>query len=209
MVYHCGNDELTEFPLISFLLEGDGHKILIDTGGSEPDGEKWMPYVRADNQTLDAQLREHSVAPETIDSVFFTHLHWDHVGNNTCVPHAKFYVQREEYCFIQETDRPGYERELVLASEYQLLDGDHENVLPGISVLFTPGHSVGSQTIVVETDDGPVALAGDLIPTWENIELGLPNGGNYDLDIIRASMERVCKLGIKILPGHEKKLFAP
>lgn len=208
MIDHCGSDAPTEFPLISFLLEGDGRRILVDTGGSEPDGKKWMPYVRTDSQTLEAQLRQHGVEPGAIDSVFFTHLHWDHAGNNACLPNAKFYVQREEYRFIRDADQPGYERDLALASEYELLDGDLENVLPGISVLFTPGHSVGSQTIVVETGNGRVALAGDLIPTWENMELGLPNGGNYDLSVIQTSMKQVCGLGIKILPGHEKKIFA-
>lgn len=203
MIYHCGSDEPTKFPLLSFLLKGNGHKILVDTGGSDPDGQKWMPYERPEDQRLEAQLMRHGVAPQEIDCVFFTHLHWDHAGGNSCLKHAVFYVQRKEYEAIRIEDLPGCERSLVLASQYELLDGDQEQILPGISVLLTPGHSLGSQTILAETSSGLCALAGDLIPTFENIESGLPNGGNYDIDVITDSMKRVCALNASIIPGHE------
>lgn len=202
MLYRCGSDAPTEFPLIAFLLEGEGHRYVIDTGGSRP-GDKWMPYVRPAEQEIDEQLRRCGTEPKEIEAVLFTHLHWDHAGNNASFPNARFYVQRAEYEPISKEALPGFERELVMANAYELIDGDMENVLPGISVLLTPGHSLGSQTIVVNTPEGKTAVVGDLIPTYENIELGIPNGGNYDIDIITRSMRRVLALGYRILPGHD------
>ena len=205
MVYGAG-DELTEFPLLAFYLEGNGHKILVDTGGSAPDGAHWMPYTRPPEESLPAALAAIGVSPHEIDSVFFTHLHWDHAGNNHLLTNATFYAQRAEYKAILEKDLPGYERDLVLKSSYTLLDGDIHGVLPGISVYLTPGHSVGSQSIVAQAPSGPVVLAGDLIPTYENIEKHVPNGGNYDLKVITDSVDRVLALGGKIFPGHERAL---
>src|SRR5512140_3120332 len=42
-----------DFPLISYYLEGAEHKIIVDTGGTKPDGVKWQPYFRPENETLD------------------------------------------------------------------------------------------------------------------------------------------------------------
>ena len=203
MLYGCGDDTLSDFPLIAYYLNGFGHSLLIDTGGSAPDGVKWMPYVQTPEQTLDRALRKIGVEPETIDGVIYTHLHWDHAGGGALLPWAAHYVQRAEYDFISETDRPGYERDLILKSTYVKLDGDCD-LLPGISVLLTPGHSVGSQCVIVQTASGPVVLAGDLIPTCENIfgNCLIPNGGNYDAAVTIASMKRIMALGYPVFPGH-------
>ena len=56
MVYQA-SDTITDFPLIAWLLEGQNAKILVDTGGSAPDGKHWMPYTRKDSEALDAALR--------------------------------------------------------------------------------------------------------------------------------------------------------
>ncbi len=209
MVYACGDDRPTDFPLVAYYLEGGGHKILVDTGGSAPDGVHWMPYERPADESLDAALRKIGVSPAEIDTVLFTHLHWDHAGNNALLPNARFLVQRLEYEFVaSEGEKPGFERELVLRSRYELLDGDCA-VLDGISVLLAPGHSVGSQCVLVDTDEGKKLLTGDLIPTFENwrAEPKLPNGGYYDLDVIRTSVEKIGALGCDILPGHDALVF--
>lgn len=196
------DSELIDFPLLVFLLESKERNVLIDTGGSAPDGVRWMPYRRAENETIEAKLAERGLTPEDIDAVFFTHLHWDHCGDNAAFKNADLYAQRLEYDFIAAEDHIGYDRDLTLQSEYKLLDGDTENVLPGISVILTPGHSVGSQSIIVQTEDGPVVFSGDMIPTYENIRLHVPNGGNYDRDVIMNSMDRVIALGYKVYTGH-------
>ena len=208
MLFQCGDDTPTEFPLISFLLVGeDGRKFLVDTGGSTPDGKRWMPYWRPVNQNLENKLEEHGISPDEIEGVFFTHLHWDHAGNNALFKNAKFYVQKQEYLSVTERHMPGFEKELVLKSTYFLLDGDQTDIVPGISAVLTPGHSEGSQTIIVDTPAGKTAIAGDLFPTFENVSLKIPGGVHYDFDTNVASMNKVLSLGITILPGHEMSLI--
>lgn len=203
MIYHCGDDTPMTFPLISFLLEGNGHKVLVDTGGSVPDGQKWMPYARSEKENLVEALRVHGVSPEEIDTVFFTHLHWDHAGGNDSLVNARFFAQKKEYDYIKDEERPGFERDLVIQKSYQLLAGNVENVIEGVSVILTPGHSVGSQSIVVDSENGMCVIAGNLFPTFYNVEHCIPNGGNYDVEIITDSMKKVLALGFPVLPGHE------
>lgn len=207
MVYQS-NDTIMEFPLVAWLLEGQNVKLLVDTGGSAPDGQRWMPYTRKDSEALDAALRQAGTEPSEIAAVLHTHLHWDHSGNNALLTNARFYAQKLEYEFVRDELERGYDNKLVLASEYELIDGGTANVLPGISVILTPGHSVGSQCIIVNTPDGPVAIAGDLIPTYENYEKNIPNGGNYSLSVITDSMNKLRALGLPVLPGHEEGVFA-
>lgn len=194
--------EPVDFPLLCFLLENEERKILIDTGGSTPNGVNWMPYRRDASESLESRLAEYGVSPEEINAVFFTHLHWDHCGNNALFTNATFYVQKLEYDYIAVEERGGYERSLVTLSDYTLLDGNTEEVLPGISVILTPGHSVGSQSILVNTERGKVIFSGDTIPTFENIRLHVPNSANYDNDVIMNSMERILAYGYEIIPGH-------
>ena len=179
MIYQCGDSAIQDFPLIAFYLENDEHKIMVDTGGTAPDGKKWMPYQRSDNESMEAQLAAIRVDPKEIDTVILTHLHWDHAGNNTLFPNAIFYAHGDTILF------------------------------PGIRLVLTPGHSKGSQCVIVDTIDGEVGITGDLIPTYENWEADpkIPNGGNYDIEIITKSVEKIGHLCKKILPGHDNKVL--
>ena len=208
MIYKCESDELVDFPLIAFLLMGnDGSKYLVDTGGGEPCRECWMPYTRSHEQELDYQLLKHGVRPDEIQAVLFTHLHWDHAGNLSLLSNSRFIVQRTEYESVSGRDDSKVEKDSVLSHRFELLDGDKNDVLPGISVILTPGHSPGSQTVIADTYDGPVVMAGDLIPTFENMDLKLPNAEFCDLVLITESIARVMSLGIPVLPGHDMKLL--
>ena len=205
MIYQCGDSSIQDFPLIAFYLENDEHKIRVDTGGTAPDGKKWMPYQRSDNESMEAQLAAIRVDPKEIDTVILTHLHWDHAGNNTLFPNAIFYAQRFE---CENLEQPGVDVFEVSKTVYMPVDGD-TILFPGIRLVLTPGHSRGSQCVIVDTIDGEVGITGDLIPTYENWEADpkIPNGGNYDIEIITKSIEKIGHLCKKILPGHDNKVF--
>ena len=97
MSYKCGVTDIIDFPLISYYLEGNNHKIIVDTGGAPPDGVRWQPYFRTENESLDSALKAIGVSPEEIDIVILTHLHWDHASNNHLFPNAHFIVQQKEF----------------------------------------------------------------------------------------------------------------
>ena len=211
MSYNSGITDIFDFPLISYYLEGAGHKIIVDTGGTSPDGGKWQPYFRGENETLDKALQGIGVSTGEIDIVILTHLHWDHASNNHLFPSARFFVQKKEYDYLKQPEpqtKTGYESELALKTKYELVDGDH-GIISGISVVLAPGHSIGMQCVLVETRAGKYILGGDLITLLENWEASphVPNGVFYDLNMMLESLEKIDKLHGIVLPGHDQEVF--
>jgi N-acyl homoserine lactone hydrolase len=93
-----------------------------------------------------------------VSCVINTHLHFDHCGGNRRYAGLPTYVQRAE---LAASEGPDYVTEWArfAGANYVELDGDAD-LCPGVSVLATPGHTVGHQAVVVETEDGRVVLAG-------------------------------------------------
>ena len=96
-----------------------------------------------------------------IDLVVNTHLHFDHCGGNRLFPGRPIHVQRrelddarteEDYTIREWVDAPGV--------QYRPVDGELE-LLPGIRLVPAPGHTAGSQVVVVETGGRPSVIAGD------------------------------------------------
>jgi N-acyl homoserine lactone hydrolase len=113
-------------------------------------------------------------------AVVNTHLHFDHCGGNRRFAGTPTYVQRAE---LEAVAAPAYIVEWARfpGESYVLLEGDAD-VAPGVSVLSTPGHSAGHQSVVVDTEDGLVVLAGDV--TYSMRELIA--GGSPGIDRIHA-----------------------
>jgi N-acyl homoserine lactone hydrolase len=102
-------------------------------------------------------LAEHDMSPADISLVINTHLHFDHCGQNAVFKHAPFYVQRAE---LDRARRESAELSGwfdFTGARFELLDGDTD-VLPGLSVITTPGHTAGHQCVVVQAGDGPPDL---------------------------------------------------
>lgn len=200
-----------DFPLICWYLTDGERKILVDTGGTPPDN-RWQPYTRTPEQDPIYALARLGVRPEEISDVILTHLHWDHAGNNRLFPNAKFYVQRAE---LEEARTPpvkifagSYDPETIFQTNYIALDGDGP-LLEGIRVITTPGHSMGSQSVIVDTADGPYIIAGDLIALYECYEHEpmFYNGIHIDLREYSESLQKVKRVGGFVLPGHDYKVF--
>jgi glyoxylase-like metal-dependent hydrolase (beta-lactamase superfamily II) len=199
------------FPLIGYLLRCDARNILVDTGGIAPDGLKWAPYSRTAGEEMDTALAVVGISPEDVDIVLFTHLHWDHSSNNHFFTKARFIAQRKEHeALVSQWDgKKGYEEEIATGTDYELIDGDAE-LFDGISVVLTPGHSRGSQCVIVDTTDGKYALTGDLVPIYINwmSRPRILNGSLEDLSTMLDSYKKLESLDIvHILPGHDPAVF--
>ena len=164
--------EVGGLPVHAWLVDG---RVLVDTGmiDTTPELEQEWPA------TL---LPWPELGP--IDVVINTHLHFDHCGGNRRFAGVPAYVQRTELAAVSE---PDYLVEWVRfdGADYRELDGDAD-LGDGISVLSTPGHSPGHQCVVVETDEGPVVLGGDVTYVMEE----LVAGGQPNLDRIHALRPR-------------------
>lgn len=201
--------ELIEGPVISYFLIGNGHKILVDTGGQAPDGVRWMPYFRKPEQNPLDQLALYDTRPEEIDTVILTHLHWDHAGNNMLYPNATFYVQRKEYEeFIQNADKTCYDKASTAPTNYQFLDGDVE-LFPGIKLMLMPGHTAGFQCVIVETEKQPHVILSDTavrLEHWEGPNRLVQDPG-YDTPRLTKCIALLDSMNAVLLPGHDMDVF--
>jgi N-acyl homoserine lactone hydrolase len=142
------------------VVEHPRGRVLVDTGliDSTPElDEEWSP--RFDPDTI----------PRDVVFVINTHLHFDHCGGNRLFAGIPIYVQRLE--------REAARAEGYTIPEWVEFDGAHyvelegeEELLPGLQVVPTPGHTPGHQSVLVETDEGLVVVAGDVAYTWTEFD---------------------------------------
>jgi N-acyl homoserine lactone hydrolase len=192
-----GPGDSRDWPVHGFVVRHPGGALLVDTGVGGP--EKVLSDWRVVNRSVAEALAELDLAPADISLVINTHLHFDHCGQNAVFRHAPFYVQRAE---LERARREaGQLREWFdfMGARFELLDGDAE-VVPGVSVITTPGHTSGHQCVVVQTGDGaPDLLIGDAAYTPRQYsgppDVQLPPGQASDLSAWRDSLGRIHSAG--------------
>ena len=167
------------------LLVRDGKRtVLIETGIGPKLTEKRQSIYKNQARLMNS-FEEAGVAPDEIDIVINTHLHFDHCGWNTyyrdgrvapTFPRAKYYVQKGELEHAHEQherDRLSYLTDnydpLVQSGQMTLLEGDAE-IAPGISVRVFPGHTRDMQIVLVRSGGTAVCYASDLIPTTHHLD---------------------------------------
>lgn len=216
----CGDIRI-DAPCIAWLLLGADFPILVDTGPGSRDQAPQHYRPGDPDDFLPLELARHGIDPRAVETVILTHLHDDHVGGAGHFPNATMHVQLRE---LQEAvwpvpfQRPIYEinRRGHLPAWANVLDrvmaqeGDGP-ILPGISTISLPGHTSGSQGVLVDTAAGPHLLPGDLVPLRENWPAdggaAVPNGNHTDLYACDRSFRRLAALGAKVLPSHDPRVF--
>src|SRR6516164_8677149 len=190
---------LEEWPVHGFLVTHPGGAVLVDTGVGGP--QQVLADHRVVNRSVADALDEHGMTPGDIDLVINTHLHFDHCGQNAVFKHAAFYVQRGELDRCWRESPALYDWFDFQNASFELLDGDAE-IRPGLSVIATPGHTSGHQSVLVAAvEGGPDLLIGDAAWTPRQYlpEPGpLPPGQAADEDAWRASVNRMRALS----PAH-------
>lgn len=147
-----------EWPVHGFVVLHPSGAVLVDTGVGGPD--EVLSDWRVVNRTVADALADIDMSPSDISLVINTHLHFDHCGQNAVFSHAPWYVQRAEVERAQRESPDLYEWFDFMNARFELLDGDAE-VLPGLRVVATPGHTSGHQSVLVATADGTDVLIGD------------------------------------------------
>ncbi len=156
-------DGRDEWPVHGFVVTHPGGAVLVDTGVGGPD--QLLSDWRVVNRSVADALADLDMTPGDIGLVINTHLHFDHCGQNAVFSHASCYVQRAELSRAERESRQLYDWFGFMNARFELLDGDAE-ILPGLSVITTPGHTVGHQCVVVQADGGaPDLLTGDAVYT--------------------------------------------
>jgi N-acyl homoserine lactone hydrolase len=144
-------------PVYVHVIDHPGARVLVDTGLTE-----LHPAVADLDPRLVPPSEQTDLDVAGIDVVVNTHLHFDHCGGNHLFAGKPIYVQRRElddartqndYTIREWVDPPGV--------DYVPVDGEFE-VLPGIRLVPAPGHTPGSQVVVVETGGRPIVIGGDM-----------------------------------------------
>jgi N-acyl homoserine lactone hydrolase len=144
-------------PVYVHVIEHPDARVLVDTGMTElhPLVADMDPRLRPLSEQADFDLAG-------IDIVVNTHLHFDHCGGNHLFPGKPIYVQRRELDDARSLDDYTI-REWVEAAgaQYVPVDGELE-LLPGLRLVPAPGHTPGSQVVVVEKGGRPAVIGGDM-----------------------------------------------
>jgi N-acyl homoserine lactone hydrolase len=147
--------------VVAYLVRHPEGLILFDTGlglGKSELDARYHPEPRP----IDAVLVEQRLGVADIDLVVNCHLHADHAGQNVAFRGIPIYVQPAELAAARRAD---YTIEAWIEGPgmtYRPVAGDHE-ILPGVTVISTPGHSPGHQSLLVATEEGPTILAGQAL----------------------------------------------
>jgi glyoxylase-like metal-dependent hydrolase (beta-lactamase superfamily II) len=171
--------------LNSLLVRTGDQNVLIETGIGNKLSERMIKFYGQPAKLL-GNMTAAGIAPEDIDVVINTHLHFDHCGWNTIrqnervvptFPKAKYYVQEGEWRHANghfERDRISYISDnynpLVDSGQMELLRGDRE-IVPGISVRIFPGHTAYMQAVIIESGGRKACYISDLIPTRAHIDI--------------------------------------
>ena len=150
---------------------------------------------------LFGSLAELGVDPNEIKDVILTHLHFDHAEALAAWPQRTVYVHR------LETEAPyaqlvAGQLEMV---QQEILDGDEGEFEPGLRWIRTPGHSDGLITVLVDTDEGLVAIASDCVgPLPEYFdEMDLPEDFGPEREELLEQWQRIRDLDpAVVIPGH-------
>jgi N-acyl homoserine lactone hydrolase len=201
--------------ILAWLLRKDDEKILVDAGvfGPVERPEISSRYDQSPDQTMEVQLKRFGLVPDDIRLIINTHLHLDHANGNNFFPGARFFVQKKEMEYAKDP-LPIHQNAYGMdysKMDFEFVDGDTE-IVPGIRVVFTPGHSPGGQAVLVDTEKGLHIIAGDTITHYVNMDVKpgesfWPNGIYVDLREHYWSLDRLRDLGGSILPGHDPQVL--
>ena len=156
------------------LVETPSGRVLIETGVGERLDQRQVAQRGVRGLPILPALREAGFDPATIDVVAVSHLHWDHAGGfltsagQPAFPRARIVAQKDEWAFALG-DNPrlvaSYEQDELRLMEMIGLAGasdGREELLPGVEVVQTGGHTGGHQAVVVHGRDRTVGFFGDL-----------------------------------------------
>jgi glyoxylase-like metal-dependent hydrolase (beta-lactamase superfamily II) len=159
------------------LIETSSGRVLVETGIGERVDDKTRLMRTYEGPAIVPALETAGFLPESIDVVAMSHLHFDHAGGllradgSRAFPHARIVAQKAEWEVALGANprlvASYVQPELALVEDWGAqgwADGERE-LLPGVSVVPTGGHSTGHQAIIVRgRGDGARTLAffGDL-----------------------------------------------
>ncbi|XAS74229.1 N-acyl homoserine lactonase family protein [Micrococcaceae bacterium Sec5.1] len=236
-LYGVGFDERGYMPYCYVLMEGEGHRVLIDTG-FDPSAEfvsRFLPESVVNGAaSASSVLAKVGLTPEDIDTILITHAHFDHMGNLQAFPNAQVWIQEREVqqweyalslperfgTLSQATDPAdlSYLKQLQKEGRLNLVDGRVEDVLPGVDLVPAfDSHTDGSQYITIHTGGETWVMPGDNVYSYRNVEtgssnpfyrgIGVGNGSLWRSLFVIDEMMQCAGESSRLMIPHEGQLF--
>ena len=147
--------------VFGFAVRHGGGLVLFDTGVGV--GHRLVDqYYQPVHHDLAEALAAHEHRLGDVTAIVNSHLHFDHCGNNSLFPGVPIYAQAPELEATKDRWYTVPEWVAFEGAEYRTIDGEVE-ACRGIRIIPTPGHTVGHQSVVLDTKTGPIVLAGQAV----------------------------------------------
>jgi len=205
-----------DIAMMFWLIKGSGHNILFDCGFYRDQFmRQWHP---ADYEKPSVAIERAGLKAGDITDVIISHIHWDHADGFDLFPNAKIWIQKDEIEYYAGEAWSGKKRtaadpddivglvKLNTQGRVGLVNGDAQEILPGITAYIGGKHTFQSQFIGVKTAGGTVVLASDNVYLYENIEKHKPIAATLDADSNLRAQDRMKDIASNpklILPGHD------
>ena len=180
---------------------GSATLVRVEAGGGEK-GRVLLVDVGREADLLLAGLAEVGVRPEEVDTVVLTHTHRDHFGCLGLLPNARVLASAREIEEARERFAAGEE-----AADRELLARVtvcEKDVAPGVWVEATPGHTMGSQSVLVRVGEETVVMSGDAVTTPDAFAQRRASSNALDPEKGRRSIEQLAAVATVIVPGHDR-----
>jgi glyoxylase-like metal-dependent hydrolase (beta-lactamase superfamily II) len=209
------HDAPVQMDYFVWLARNRQHTVVIDTGFDHAAAtRRGRQFLRSPGEGL----QRLGVKLESVEHVVITHLHYDHAGNLTLFPRARFHLQDSEMAYAtgRHMAMPffahAYEPDDVVSMVRLAFEGRIEfhdgmgEVVPGITVHHVGGHTRGLQAVRVFTRVGWLVLASDAAHYLDNMVLGRPFPIVADVTQMVegwATLRRLASAQSHIVPGHD------
>jgi glyoxylase-like metal-dependent hydrolase (beta-lactamase superfamily II) len=224
LVMGAPQDQKIDIAMIFWLIRGAGRNILFDSGFHR---EKWFKEFTAnDFLRPDEGVKLAGLQPDEITDIVISHAHWDHMDGIDLFPKAVVWIQKEEFRYYTGEawqtggDHGGIDPEdvqvlvrLNTEGRLRLVDGDNQEILPGIRAFTGARHTYASQYLRVDGSDGkPFVLASDNCYLYRNLTEHAASATFSDADHpanIAAQRRMIDLAGSadRVVPGHDQALF--
>jgi glyoxylase-like metal-dependent hydrolase (beta-lactamase superfamily II) len=210
-----------DIAMMIWLVRGNGRNILVDSGFYH---ERFFKDWDVKDFTKPSEtLSKVGLKPEDITDIIITHMHWDHADGMDLFPNARIWIQKEELEYYageawqSKTTHGGIDEDDVLTlvklntlGRVSLVNGDAQQIIPGITCYIGGKHTYQSQYVGVQTGSGTVVLASDNMYLYENLERHAPIAATLDAASNLRAQDRMKEIASSprlIVPGHDPAVF--
>ena len=218
-IFGDAHDVLQPLDYYVWAIAGGGRTFVVDTGF---DADMGIKRKRTLVRPIADGLKAIGVAPDRVEDIIVSHLHYDHTGNYDLFPRAKYHLQDTEMayatgrCMCHAVLKMPFEEEDIVAMVRKVFAGrvafhdGADEIAPGITVHKIGGHSKGLQCVRVKTRRGYVVVASDTAHLYNHFEQRRIFPTTYNLAEVLEGYDQLRRLATSpahIIPGHDPEVL--